>query len=104
MSTPARAYAFPFFVIPSEVEESLFLIQTARDLIRSLPVRSAFSLPVDVAASPAAPFSTSLRFARNDKRLLQIGEQCGVCFLVGQRFGTLLAFFHDEFIQCRIDR
>jgi aminopeptidase N len=33
---------------------------TSRDLIRSLPVRSAFGLPVHVAASPAAPFSTSL--------------------------------------------
>ncbi len=32
----------------------------ARDLIRSLPIRSAFSLPVHVAASLAAPFSTSL--------------------------------------------
>jgi hypothetical protein len=88
MSTPVRAYAFPFFVIPSPsrslrinfVEEPLFLIETARD------------------------FSTPLRFARNDKLLLQIAEQRGMCFLIGQRFGTLLAFFHDEFIQCRIDR
>src|SRR5437667_4008734 len=32
-----------------------------RDLIRSLPVRSTFGLPVYVAASPAASFSTSLR-------------------------------------------
>src|SRR5262245_42802775 len=40
-----------------------------RDLICSLPVRYASSLPVDVAASPAAPFSTSLRFARNDSLL-----------------------------------
>ena len=31
-----------------------------RDLIRSLPVRSACGLPVHVAASPAAPFSTEL--------------------------------------------
>jgi predicted RNA-binding protein with PUA-like domain len=31
-----------------------------RDLIRSLPVRSASDLPVYVAASPVAPFSTSL--------------------------------------------
>ena len=33
---------------------------TLRDLIRSLPVRSASRHPVHVAASPAAPFSTSL--------------------------------------------
>jgi hypothetical protein len=31
-----------------------------RDLIRSLPVRSASGLPIYVAASPAAPFSTLL--------------------------------------------
>jgi hypothetical protein len=36
-----------------------------RDLIRSLAVRSASGLPVHVAASPAAPFSTSLRLTRN---------------------------------------
>ena len=36
----------------------------ARDLIRSLPIRSAFSLPVHVAASLAAPFSTSLGMTR----------------------------------------
>jgi len=32
----------------------------SRDLIRSLPVRSATGLPVHVAASPTAPFSTTL--------------------------------------------
>ncbi len=35
-------------------------IEIIRDLIRSLPVRSAFGLPVYVAASPAVSFSTSL--------------------------------------------
>jgi len=49
----------------SEVETSL--IAGSRDLIRALPVRSTSGLPVYVAASPAAPFSTLLRFARNDK-------------------------------------
>src|SRR5438093_10910935 len=48
----------------SGVETSL--ISIAKDLIRSLPVRSTSGLPVYVASSPAAPFSTSLRFARND--------------------------------------
>jgi len=42
----------------SEVETLLDLI--SRDLIRSLPVRSASGLLVYVAASPAAPFSTPL--------------------------------------------
>jgi hypothetical protein len=66
----------------SEVETSLILI--ARDLIRSLPVRSASDLPVYVAASRAAPFSTALRFARNDRgKLLQIGEQRRMRFLIG---------------------
>ena len=62
-------------VIPSEVEAATQPPQVARPgfpsrrktsklapqgLIRSLPVRSASGLPVHVAASPAAPFSTSL--------------------------------------------
>src|SRR4029453_10901025 len=34
------------------------LLNILRDLIRSLPVRSASGLPVHVAAFPAAPFST----------------------------------------------
>src|SRR6266850_263064 len=102
-STPARAYAFFFFVMSSEVETSLFLILTARDLIRSLLVRSASGLPVHVAASPAAPFSTPLRSARNDKQLFQIREQGRMCFLIGERFGAVLAFFHNELVQCRVN-
>src|SRR6266478_1154428 len=47
----------------------------ARDLIRSLPARSTAGLPVYVTASPAAPFSTPLRFARNDTLLVQIDPQ-----------------------------
>ena len=47
----------------------------ARDLIRSLPARSTAGLPVYVTASPAAPFSTPLRFAGNDKLLVQIDQQ-----------------------------
>ena len=40
----------------------------SRDLIRSLPIRSAFGLPVYVATSQAAPFLTPNVFgARNDK-------------------------------------
>ena len=44
------------------LETSLDLnkMQEPRDLIRSLPVRSASGLPVYVAASRAAPFSSSL--------------------------------------------
>src|SRR5260370_35162605 len=87
----------------SEVETSLFLILIARDLIRSLLVRSASGLPVHVAASPAAPFSTPLRSARNDKQLFQIREQGRMCFLIGERFGAGLAFFRNEFVQCRVN-
>jgi hypothetical protein len=43
----------------SKVETSLDN-SFARDLIRSRPVLSTFGLPVYVAASPAAPFSTTL--------------------------------------------
>jgi 23S rRNA (cytosine1962-C5)-methyltransferase len=39
----------------------------SRDLIRSLSVRSASGLPLYVAASRAAPFSTTLCSARNDR-------------------------------------
>jgi hypothetical protein len=39
----------------------------SRDLVRLLPVRSAFGLPAYVTASRAAPFSTVLRSARNDR-------------------------------------
>src|SRR5206468_10813095 len=46
------------FVMSSEVETSLLL--KSRDLVRSLPIRSTSGLPVYVAASPAAPFSTPL--------------------------------------------
>ena len=34
---------------------------------------------------------------------LQIGEQRRLRFLVGQGFGALLASFHDELVECRID-
>ena len=37
------------------------------------------------------------------KKSFQIGEQRRVRFLIGQRFGALLAFFHNEFIQRGID-
>src|SRR6266481_8049807 len=97
-STPARAYAFFLLVMSSEVETSLFLIQTARDLICSLPVHSASGLPVYVAASSAAPFSTLLRVARIDRLLFQIREQRGMRFLIRQRFGALLTFFHNELV------
>src|SRR5205809_6587757 len=51
------------------------LISIARDLIRSLPVRSTSGLPVYVAASPAAPFSTTLRVARNDNHVVLVSPQ-----------------------------
>src|SRR6058998_1587220 len=54
----------------TEVEISLNIPETVRDLIRSLPVRSAYGLPVDVAASPAVPFSTSLEMTKDRLRHL----------------------------------
>ena len=55
-------------------------------MIRSLPVWSAPGLPVPVAASPNAPFSTPLRYARNDgkKRKLAIF----VCLLFAMASGA----------------
>ncbi len=44
---------------------------------------------------------------RQEKRLpynsFEVDEQRGLRFLIGERFGTLLAPFHDEFVECRID-
>ena len=50
----------------SEVETSLIV---PKDLIRSLPVRSASGLPVHVAASPAAPFSTNLGMTKKARAI-----------------------------------
>ena len=46
-----------------------------RDVIRSLPVRSTFSLPVYVAASPARSI---LDFGRNDKEHNANGYACSI--------------------------
>src|SRR4030095_7165197 len=53
----AAEHFFYVFVMSSEVETSLGN-SFARDLIRSRPVLSTSGLPVYVAASPVAPFST----------------------------------------------
>jgi hypothetical protein len=56
-------------VMSSEVEISLItnsFYQTVRDLIRSLPVSLNLRSSRPCRDSPVAPFSTSLRFARND--------------------------------------
>ena len=48
---------------PSEAESKdpvALRFQIARDLIRSIPVRSACRLPIRVEACPVAPFSISL--------------------------------------------
>ncbi|PYL68403.1 MAG: hypothetical protein DMF20_00840 [Verrucomicrobia bacterium] len=47
-----------------------------RDLIRSLPNRSACGLPVHVAESPVAPFSTSLRMPQRSEHSVQHLQQC----------------------------
>src|SRR5215211_3825401 len=33
----------------------------------------------------------------------EVGKQRGLRFLIGKRFGALLAAFHDELVQCRIN-
>src|SRR4029450_4833032 len=57
--------------------KSRHLSLNSRDLIRSLPVRSTFGLPVYLAASQAAPFSTALRSARNDNHVDSITPKHG---------------------------
>src|SRR5262245_45788225 len=50
------------------------------------------------------PVANSFRQAKRlSYNSFQIGEQRGLRFLVGQRFGALLAAFHDELVQLRID-
>src|SRR5262249_55939800 len=51
-----------------------------------------------------APVANSFRQAKRLRcNSFEIREQRGLCFLVGQCFGTLLAAFHDEFVQRRVD-
>jgi ketosteroid isomerase-like protein len=58
-------------------------IGSLRGLIRSLPVRSTSGLPVDAAASRAAPFSTPLCSARDDNHHVMFDLL--VCLANGQR-------------------
>src|SRR5207249_2800818 len=39
-----------------------------------------------------------------DELSLQIRKQRRMCFLISERFGAALAFFHDEFVERGIDR
>ncbi len=50
----------------------------------------------------AREFSTTLRSARNGS-LFQVRKQRRMCFLIGERFRSLFAFLHDEFVERRID-
>src|SRR5207253_8882447 len=50
----------------------------------------------------ARDFSITLRSAR-DERLFQIRKQRRMRFLIGECFRSLFAFFHDEFVERRID-
>src|SRR5215831_12881820 len=51
-------------------------------------------------ASIANSFRQAQRLPWNS---FEIGEQRGLRFLVGQRFSALLAAFHDELVECRIN-
>src|SRR5438132_12932119 len=57
------------------VETSQYSFFRVRDLIRSLPVRSASGLPVYLAASPAARFSTSVGMTEP----VLVEQQCQSC-------------------------
>ena len=64
-----------------------------RDLIRSLPVRSACGLPVHVAASQPLHFSTPLRSPRNDQALLKPAKP-GIGKIVSRAIGRPARWIH----------
>src|SRR4029453_14118365 len=57
-----------------------------------------------IRCKATAPVANSFRQA---KRLpcnsFEVGEQRGLRLLIGQRFGALLAGFHDELVECWVD-
>src|SRR2546421_10071397 len=59
---------------------------------------SDFVIPSSFSASPARTIRAS------SFQLLQITEQRRMPFLIDQRFGAGLAFFHNEFVESGIDR
>src|SRR4029078_1728445 len=67
-NNPNSALVFEQACCHVERSREISRSNVSRDLIRSFPIRSTWGLPVNVPASPAAPFSTLLRMtvrARN---------------------------------------
>src|SRR4029077_13596111 len=69
----------------------------------STPAR-AYAFFTFICCRATAPVANSFWQAKHlPYNSFEIGEQRGLCFLIGQRFGALLAAFHDELVQRRID-
>jgi hypothetical protein len=66
-------------------------VETAKDVI-------GFLLTMRSKICDRSFVGEVLRFARDDKLLFQICEQARMRFLIGKRFGALLALFHDELV------
>ena len=52
------------------------------------------------------PLGLPIRFGGRSAcpaKLFEVSEQRGLRFLIGQRFGALLAALHNEFVQCGIN-
>src|SRR4030095_6809960 len=70
----------------------------------STPAR-AYAFFTVIRCRATVPVANSFRQAeRLPYNSFEVGEQRGLRFLVGQRFGALLASFHDELVECRVDR
>src|SRR5438067_10325896 len=70
----------------------------------STPAR-AYAFFTIIRCRATASVANSFREAKRPPyKLFEVGKQRRLRFLVGQRFGALLAAFHDELVQSRIDR
>src|SRR6516162_2997821 len=70
----------------------------------STPAR-AYAFFTIIRCRATAPVANSFRQAtRLPYNSFEISEKRWLRFLVGQRFGTVFAAFHDELVECRVDR
>src|SRR6476619_4997539 len=69
----------------------------------STPAR-AYAFLTIIRCKATAPVANSFQQAKCPPyNSFEVGKQRGLRFLIGKRFGALLAAFHDELIQCRIN-
>src|ERR1700757_666283 len=69
----------------------------------STPAR-AYAFFTIIRCRATAPVANSFRQATSlPYNSFEVGEQRRLRFLVGERFGALLAAFHNELVECRVD-